>query len=413
MLQERVLHRTSSVGWRVQGLGLILLTFMSFFPGWSHVAEILFVGLLVFACAFAWMDGESIWVRTPIDLPMILFVGWVLVSIPFATDPIYSLAEWRKLVTKVGAFYWTLLVLSHERDNATTRGVILAVAAGAAVISIYGLADFLLSGGSWRDRHVRAAAPSSDYNWLSTYLVIAIPLVAAAAISAGEQWQRVAYGTVLGLAFLGQASSYTRAGWLGLVVEICAFGWLMGRRKLAVGLLTACLAVGGGFWAMSKAGYQKITVSPETWEYRVAIWQKGVHEIMAKPVFGYGYGNLTFTRRSGELPDKEGPGLHSLFLMVAHGSGVPALLFLLWIFGASVASLLLAAAAEVERTRAVLLIAVGAMILGFAARNVFDYMLAGSLAYLFWILIATGLKGGAVACSASIPDGAGAPICAR
>jgi putative inorganic carbon (HCO3(-)) transporter len=34
------------------------------------------------------------------------------------------------------------------------------------------------------------------------------------------------------------------------------------------------------------------------------------------------------------------------------------------------------------------------MVVGFAVRNLFDYMFAGSLAYLFWLLVATALAQG-------------------
>jgi hypothetical protein len=43
----------------------------------------------------------------------------------------------------------------------------------------------------------------------------------------------------------------------------------------------------------------------------------------------------------------------------------------------------------------------GIVLVGFFCRNLFDYMFAGSLAYLFWILMACGL--GATAKSISSP----------
>jgi hypothetical protein len=36
--------------------------------------------------------------------------------------------------------------------------------------------------------------------------------------------------------------------------------------------------------------------------------------------------------------------------------------------------------------------AIGLAVIGFVARNLFDYMFAGSLASLFWIIVATGLN---------------------
>ena len=44
-----------------------------------------------------------------------------------------------------------------------------------------------------------------------------------------------------------------------------------------------------------------------------------------------------------------------------------------------------------DRDASVLLIGTAIMVVGFAVRNFFDYMFAGSLAVLFWILIAIGL----------------------
>jgi heptosyltransferase-3/putative inorganic carbon (HCO3(-)) transporter len=116
------------VVWAVQGYGLAHLAFLPFFPGWSHVWEVLFVTLLLTGGCAALLDGESPWVRAPIDLPVALFAGWVLFTVPFATDTLYSLVEWRKLIAKLLAFYWALLVLKHDRDGAMTHRLLAAFA---------------------------------------------------------------------------------------------------------------------------------------------------------------------------------------------------------------------------------------------------------------------------------------------
>ena len=386
-------RRTSRFLWTVEGHGLVLLTFMSFFPRWSHVAEYLFIGFLIGAGILIWVEGESFLVRTPIDVPLLLFAGWVLLSVPFATDPTYSFAEWRKLVMKILVFYWAVLLFKHERERNPLHGVLAAVVVGTATISLYALADFLASGGSWRDRLVRAGAPSSDYNWLSTYLIIAIPILAVTACTARRQWQRLATAGTLGLALVGQAVSYTRAGWLGLLVEVLTFGWLTRHRKLTTVLLAASVVLGMAFLAASKVGYHRATVSAETWEYRVALWKKGAGEIIAYPVFGVGYGNDTYTKKYGGHPVTKDPtGLHNMFLMVALGSGVPALIFLLWTLGAAGTSLVRRAREQLSQGQGMLMLGIAVMIAGFAVRNLFDYMFAGSLACLFWILTAAGLQ---------------------
>src|SRR5205823_14769006 len=84
-------------------------------------------------------------------------------------------------------------------------------------------------------------------------------------------------------------------------------------------------------------------------------------------------------------------GLHSTFLIVGVGSGIPALAFLLWILVAIVRTLLQRLKATEDQWAKALITGVSLMVVGFSVRNVFAYMFAGSLAYLFWILVATGL----------------------
>ncbi|MBI4401100.1 MAG: hypothetical protein HY581_05665, partial [Nitrospirae bacterium] len=228
--ESGALGRTRDVIWRLQGFGLILLTFLSFFPRLFHLEEYLFFALLLIATGTSWLDGKGIWVRTPIDLPLLLFAGWVLLTIPFATDPAYSFAEWRKFVTQVLVFYWVCLVWREQPKGPATRAVLTTVVLGTAILCGYALIDFVERGGSWKDRYVRAAAPSSDFNWLSTYLVIAIPLVVSFGVNLRAWWQRVSCGGVVGLALLAQVFSYTRAGWLGLVAQGIAVGLIIRRR---------------------------------------------------------------------------------------------------------------------------------------------------------------------------------------
>ena len=85
------------------------------------------------------------------------------------------------------------------------------------------------------------------------------------------------------------------------------------------------------------------------------------------------------------------PGLHNTFATVLMGSGVPAIILFIWIFVRIVSTLTRqwqrSTAAETQG----LLVAVAVVTVGFATRNLFDYMFAGSLAHLFWILVAAGL----------------------
>src|SRR5262245_8014617 len=96
--REKVYLQLKRVIEQLQAYGLVGITFMSFFPFLFRYQEYAFLSLLVMGLSLTWFDRTTPLVRTPIDLPLLGFVGWMLCTIPLAIDPAYSFSEWRKLV---------------------------------------------------------------------------------------------------------------------------------------------------------------------------------------------------------------------------------------------------------------------------------------------------------------------------
>ena len=392
--------RAGAALWKLEAYGLVGITFLSFFPRLFHSQEYLFFFLLAVALCLAWAERINPWVRTPIDLPLLGFVGWVLCTVPFATDPAYSLSEWGKLVAQVLVFYWVMFVLHRHGRIEFSRKIFWAVVVGSIVLSGFALVDFVLRGGTWRDRLVRAGAPYSDYNWLATYLVLVIPILIGWVVIHRTVWVR-AVGT-LGLVLSGvaQVAAYTRASWVAHVVQAVGFGLMAGRHRLVIWVLAGVIAMGGGLFAASGIGYQRSTIDPWTLSARVKTWRLGLHQVVQHPLVGVGYGNDTFLKlHRAEFEADKGKGeeekvllsLHSAFAMVLMGSGVPALILFVWIFSRIVSTLTRRWRRSTSAETQGLLVAVAVVTVGFATRNLFDYMFAGSLAHLFWILVAAGL----------------------
>jgi O-antigen ligase len=130
------------------------------------------------------------------------------------------------------------------------------------------------------------------------------------------------------------------------------------------------------------------------------VWKLAMREIVTHPLLGVGYGNNTFLKlhpeyagtRQEDRSQRERvlEGVHSTFMMVAMGSGIPAVICLLWVLVRIVGVLFRSAIQTSDHERKSLLIGIALGVVGFAVRNLFDYMFAGSLAVLFWILVATG-----------------------
>jgi len=395
-----ITSRTTGVLWKLQAYGLVGITLLSFFPMLHHSQEYAFFFLLAVALCLAWAEKINPWIRTPIDLPLLGLVGWVLCTVPFATDPAYSFSEWRKLVAHVLVFYWAMFVLHRHKRIELSRQIVWAVVLGSLVLSGFALVDFLLRGGTWRNRLVRAGAPNSDYNWLTTYLLLVIPILIGWVVTNRTPWARALGVLTLVTAGLAQVVAYTRAGWVAHFAQAVGFGLMAGRRRLVIGVLAGAIAMGSGLLAVSQIGYQQDTIDPWTLSARVKTWQLGLQQVVQHPFVGVGYGNDTFLKlyraeveaeKDKGLEEKVLPGLHNTFAMVLMGSGVPAIILLSWIFVRIVSTLTKqwwrSKAAEMQW----LLVAVAVVTVGFATRNLFDYMFAGSLAYLFWILVAAGL----------------------
>ena len=391
--------RASAAFWTLQAYGLLGITFLSFFPRLFHFQEYAFFLLLAVALCLASVEKVNPWIRTPIDLPLLGFVGWVLCTVPFAADPAYSFSEWRKLVAQVLIFYWAMFVLRGHRGIDLSRQIFRTVVFGSLVLSGYALVDFILRGGTWRDRVVRAGAPYSDYNWLTTYLVLVIPiLIGWIVINRWAFGARAIGALTLVLAGLAQVAAYTRAGWVAHFAQAVGFGLMTGRRRLVMWVLVGAIATGGGLLTVSQIGYQRETIDPWTLSARVKTWGLGLHQVVQHPLVGVGYGNDTFLKvhateveaeKNKGAVEKVLPGLHNTFAVVLMGSGVPAVILFVWIFARIVSTL----TRQWRRSTVIetpgLLVAIATV--GFVTRNLFDYMFAGSLAHLFWILVAAGL----------------------
>ena len=164
----------------------------SFFPMLFRYQEHAVIVLVVLSLGMCAIERVSPWIKNPLDLPLWLFMIWVLCTVPFATDSAYSFAEWKKFVAQAGVFYWSLLVLDRCRRENLPQQILWALALTGAALAVYSLVDFVDRGGTWRDRYIRANAFGSDYNWLSTYMVMTIPVVGSLIVLGRLVWFRAA-----------------------------------------------------------------------------------------------------------------------------------------------------------------------------------------------------------------------------
>ncbi len=378
--------------WTVQSWGLGVLTFLSFFPQLFHLEEYIFFTLLVLALGMTWVEGSASWIRTPIDLPLLLLIGWILLSIPFAIDPVYSFGEWRKLVASVLVFYWVLILMQKNGHERIGLILLAAVVLGIVLQCSYALIDFVTQGGSWKHRMVRASAPGSGFQELTTYLVMVIPLMIVTIIVSGTWWKRLISSGALCLALLSHVLTYTRAGWLGMLAQGIGFGVFTKRPAIRIALFIGLALACFGLYFIFEMGYHVGTFNFWTLNVRLAVWELAVQEMLKQPIFGLGFGISTFEPWIDDTPSGDRRvHLHNTFLMFGVGSGWPALFLFVWVLVDAVRTLSSQASKMTDPLPCGIMVGAALMVLGFIVRNLFDYMFKGSLAYLFWIILAVGL----------------------
>ncbi|HXF93627.1 MAG TPA: O-antigen ligase family protein [Nitrospiraceae bacterium] len=362
-------------------------------------------GFIVLLILLAWWCAgrrRVFLVRTPFDRPIAAFVLWVGLTIPFATFPVYSLKEYGKLLQQVLVFY---AVLHFFREGEHRRYLLAWLLAALAPVSAYGIAEF----NPTDPQAMRSFLPAEV--WLTTYLVMFLPVGLALAFEARSRWLRLSGGSVAALSACCLLLTHSRAGLVALLCELWAFGWLLRRRSawLMAGSATAAVVLALAIvLAADWAGIRSlerirssipIRSTPSSVIHRFDIWVFSLQEIAEHPLVGIGYGKDNFKLVYADQPETVEPGhapvrmhgTHNILLYLALHVGLPGLLLFLWLIGSIFRHLTAGfRSAEASVDRSVLL---GASVAtaGLMVRLLFDQMFVGTLAILYWVLLAAAV----------------------
>jgi len=341
--------------------------------------------------------------RTPIDLPLAAFVGWVGLSIPFATFPAYSVQEFGKLLQQVLLFYVVLYFFNAEQYR---RSLLWALIIVSMIISAYGIEEFFGMAGLLpafkQMRMIESFTPGEV--WLTTYLVMTIPICLAFMLFEQRWFERTVYAaaTVLGVVCLLLTNS--RAGLLALLVELGLVILMLRRKTLVLGVAVFCVVL---IAVEAVVVHYNVVELPGTTMtirglgsppllHRFEIWEFTAKKILQHPLLGIGYGKDNFRlvyAASGEPVQAHyapvlDAGTHNIFLDLALGAGLPASAAFVWLLWRIVSTALGKFRASDSPVQKAVILGIGVSVIGMAVRLSFDQMLVGTLAVQFWIWIA-------------------------
>ena len=347
------------------------------------------LGILALWCLF---NMKLFYVPTPFDRQLLAFLLWIACTLPFAVSPLYSAQEYGKLLQQMMMFYAVLYFLSanHNRER-----LFYLIGGLAIIVAGYGLTQFNLTNA----QAVKAFFPSEV--WLTTFLVMVFPFALALVFGSGPRAMRLMAAIACGLFFTCLLGTQSRAGLVAFLTQIWVMAWLLRSRAsrifAAVVTFLLIVAVLVAFKVdISKATDPMRGTNLSSVMHRFEIWNFTLAEILKHGLVGIGYGSHSYLLTYGDQMEVVEPGhspvkragTHNIFLYMGLHVGLPGLALFGWLYYTVVVTTI----REYRKAsgwlqQGILAGSVGSL-LGLLCRLQFDQMLVGSLAILFWVLLA-------------------------
>lgn len=279
---------------------------------------------------------------TRFGLALLGFLGWTVLSLAFSGDLWAGLPHLKKLFV----FLTVIVAYNAYPEPRQIWRTAQGIALGGAVAALYGLGQFVRDYGRLREQglpfyenYVLHQITGFMSHWMtfSGQMMMVLLLVVSGALFGGLS-RRILLGAWLSAAVVAVAllAAFTRGVWLG---AFAGLAYLLARsQRRLLWLLPAALLLlyfASPSW-LQRRGQSIFDIGTDTSiQSRVVMLWTGMKMIAAHPLFGVGPEQvgadfLLYKPAEMPLPPAWYGHLHNNFLQLAAESGIPCLLFWLW-----------------------------------------------------------------------------------
>jgi len=370
--------------------GLLAVAFSFPFVRLNHISEYLFLSLLIIWLGRKLFAESFVFEKTSLNLPILVFLGWVLLTVPFATDWTYSLEEWRKSIPRFLIFWYVVNVVKTEQD---VRAILHSFSIGLVLLALLESSHFFAQGGDVLSMKMRAGELTGSSQWLSCFLVIGIPILWLGFFCDDRLWIRRLYLSALGMSVVALFLVHTRAAWVAVMTQALFYvvlrltkSWIVSGLVVffGVSLFMIFLALPGKHIELI-SGYE--FTSPRSMLKRFNTWDIAINDIRDHPVTGIGYGKHSFYLKHPNLGESFHTHIHNFFLSSTVQVGIPGFLFIGWIFWVVLYKSYTWSKRFSDQFLGKLALAIFLITVGLIVRILFDDMLIGTVVYLFMLLL--------------------------
>jgi O-antigen ligase len=351
------------------------------------------------------MERRWLWMRTPVDVPILLFTLMAALSLLKAVDFRYSLDEYTG--------EWLMGILVFYLVANTFRAQYLksfwsVILCGNILMVGYGIYEFFLREGALVAYQVRAQSLHYGFGAFSTYLVTVLPYLFLGLRMMGKGHPVRWGGWMIFLANLFVLYlTQSRGAWIAAVLFLVWAGWMYLPRKsmLAFGALGLVLfllffpkEVIQHHAPINRPGAaeSKIETGAARWE----LMRFSLERIREAPFQMLGFGQRSFVKAFPEFYNQYKGALlwqaHNTFLNITFQTGLQGLVIFIFLVYRLLKYNYRGAREEKSPWGKVYLQATFMMIVIFFVRNLTDDFFKDDTALLFWFLagVAISIKEG-------------------
>jgi putative inorganic carbon (HCO3(-)) transporter len=333
--------------------------------------------------------------RTPLDVPIFLWLAVGFLSSIDVTDPAAAIKKAGMTIVLAGVYYF---VVAKVRRLDTVQALMRSLVAACAGVGAYGIwvsYRYIAQGvvthsalivGSEGLTVPRASSTVGDPTLLAGLMVIAIP-IAVGLVVVERGWKRLAAYGALAIILVALGLTFTRGAWIGGVVGLAVL--LLERRARVVLLIVALAVLLAAPGAVADRAATSTDTSRAEISHRFDYWQGALLVANQHPLFGVGINNFqyAFARlRVAETAQRTAIHAHNIVLVLLSETGIVGLM----VFGSYLAvvlwMLLRRRRGDPCSDRRVWRIAIAAAIVGSLAHQMSDsFLLEPTVNAVLWI----------------------------